>query len=215
MSLLKLPNELIIKVIHLVTPDEIVPLAITCRRVYDLSSKRLERHREFNKYLCGVDVDCEWRYCVHDQKALSHSNGGRWHEREYAHNDNHRQARVFTASELLLALHKNPDVVWYLQNFNFLWPNDDGEGPPLEDDVLEILKTMPALQYVDEAQFWEHARAGNNETITAMVLPMLGNLRELHIEAWFRSDVQFVEPVVRGISAALCAEDSLLSIMDR
>lgn len=56
MSFTDLPHELILQVFDYVTPDEIVPLSLTCHHVYDHAGSQLARHKDLKSQFSTLEI---------------------------------------------------------------------------------------------------------------------------------------------------------------
>ena len=165
-----LPNEIILMIIPLVSPDDIESFTSTCRKIYNLAAQDLERHRSLKR-----------------QYGAYHLRGP---------DDNSLRCR---GSQLLDEIIQEPRTAFYVQQlWNHGWfsrwvPQGQDLGPPSlegvhrpynEGTISRMRELVTRHVPHDEASRWmENIEFGAESPIVALLLLLLPNLTTVKVLA--------------------------------
>ncbi|KXH43406.1 hypothetical protein CSAL01_05198 [Colletotrichum salicis] len=193
MSLLRLPVELLQRIISETIPESIENVAVTCRALYEASERYLEQHNSLRKRF------------RHFSFSTFNASSGTW-------DDTTAETEMFVrhGTDLLMSIIYNPRITRYIETVdlkagfgrdNLMWddshvshqPENTKRLPRLTKDediktLQQFLRQSPYLKQIGEhPDFWEDMIQEETYGHAEILLPsLLTNVRELALPTGWR-----------------------------
>ena len=199
-----LPNELILQLFQYTKPQDLVRTALINPKLFNIAEPFLRRHRELHvkyaKVRLPVGLPDEEDYSIHRGRHL------------------------------LRDVLRAQDIAYYINRVHIKWcilDWDDYNGhvdcerliPPSDRELFTSALQTSAYAPTDCVDEWcEQIESGNEDLILAILLPLLPNLRSLHLSFWSEIAMSCLHEVVtnaaRNFALGKAKDDAFRSLRE-